>query len=203
MEFHRGLVRSYDATTHTAAVLLTGSMSRVLLDLPVAQHVRPETISAGIPVGVLFFADGSHAVVVCTLDGQGISASCRVSKGSKNFTYATWAAFDFDTENWDPLAMHDNVTNNTRLTCQIPGKYHITAGISWGAASGGIRIMEIRHGTATVLAADRRTGFAWICATVSADWHFALGDYATIWAYHDTAGTLAAGAWASMTRTGP
>jgi hypothetical protein len=69
MEFQRGLVRSYDPTTHTAAVLLVGSMSRVLLSLPVSHHIGPELMVEGAACGVAFFAEGSQGVVVCTFDG--------------------------------------------------------------------------------------------------------------------------------------
>jgi len=69
MEFQRGLIRSYDATTHTAAVLLVGSMSRVLLSLPVSHQIGPELMVEGAACGVAFFAEGSQGVVVCTFDG--------------------------------------------------------------------------------------------------------------------------------------
>lgn len=69
MDFHRGLVRAYDAATHTAAVLLAGSMSRVLLAIPVAHHIPPYQITVGTACGVAFFAEGSKAVVLCILDG--------------------------------------------------------------------------------------------------------------------------------------
>ena len=69
MEFHRGLVRAYDATTHTAAVLLAGSMSRVLLGIPVAHHIPPYQITVGTACGVAFFAEGSKAVLLCLFEG--------------------------------------------------------------------------------------------------------------------------------------
>jgi hypothetical protein len=69
MEFYRGLVRAYDAANHKAAVLLAGSMSRVLLNVPVAHQIGPELMAEGTACGVLFFAEGASGVVVCTFDG--------------------------------------------------------------------------------------------------------------------------------------
>ena len=69
MEFHRGLVRAYDPTTHTAAVLLVGSLSRVILGLPVAHHIGPALMVEGAACGVAFFAEGSQGVVLCTFSG--------------------------------------------------------------------------------------------------------------------------------------
>lgn len=66
MEFRRGLVRSYDAATHTAAVLLVGSLSRALLSLPVSHQIPPDLMIAGTHCAVAFFADRSDGIVVST-----------------------------------------------------------------------------------------------------------------------------------------
>ncbi|HEM61197.1 MAG TPA: hypothetical protein ENO24_02810 [Chloroflexi bacterium] len=69
MEFYKGVVRSYDETTHTANVLLVGSMSRVLMAMPVSHQIGSELMEEGRDCGVLFFADGATGVVLCTFDG--------------------------------------------------------------------------------------------------------------------------------------
>jgi len=69
MEFHRGLIRAYDESTHTAAVLLAGSLSRTIANMPVSQQIGPELLTEGTACGVAFFAEGSQGVVVCTFDG--------------------------------------------------------------------------------------------------------------------------------------
>ena len=69
MEFYRGLVRGYDAVNHKAAVLLVGSMSRVLVNVAVAHQIGAELMTEGTACGVLFFAEGASGVVVCTFDG--------------------------------------------------------------------------------------------------------------------------------------
>lgn len=39
----------------------------------------------------------------------------------------TFSVFTFDAEHFDTDAIHDNVTNNSRLTCKLAGKYLISA----------------------------------------------------------------------------
>lgn len=69
MEFYRGIVTAYDSAAHTASVLLVGSMSRVLLSMPVSQQIGPELMAEGTACGVLFFGKGPEGVVICTFDG--------------------------------------------------------------------------------------------------------------------------------------
>ena len=68
MIVERGIIQAYDATTHKAAVQLFGSMSRILLDLPVAHHIGPELLDIGAACAVAFFAEGSQAVILATFD---------------------------------------------------------------------------------------------------------------------------------------
>jgi len=108
MEFHRGLVRSYDATTHTAAVLLVGSMSRVLLSLPVSHQIGPGLMVEGAACGVAFFAEGSQGVVVCTFDGApaewvttDLIVDGTIDADDLNFSPCTpdgWSAADTDSQ---------------------------------------------------------------------------------------------------------
>jgi len=69
MRLLRGVVRSYDATNHKADVLLVGSMSRLVVAVPVAHHIPPYLIGEGAACGVAFFAEGSEGVVLCTFGG--------------------------------------------------------------------------------------------------------------------------------------
>lgn len=69
MGLHRGVVRRYDAGNHRADVLLVGSMSRMVLGIPVADDVSAELMTEGAACGVMFFAEGGTGVVVCTFDG--------------------------------------------------------------------------------------------------------------------------------------
>ena len=69
MIIERGIIHAYDSTTHTAAVQLFGSMSRILLAVPVAHHIGSELLDTGAACAVAFFAEGSQAVILATFEG--------------------------------------------------------------------------------------------------------------------------------------
>src|SRR5262245_3650198 len=55
---------------------------------------------------------------------------------NQNINTGTQTQVAFNTEDWDQAAgasstMHDNVTNNTRLTCRYAGIYLVTAEVEW------------------------------------------------------------------------
>jgi len=64
----RGIIHAYDATTHTAAVQLFGSMSRILLAVPVARHLTAPILETGAACAVAFFAEGSQGLIFATFD---------------------------------------------------------------------------------------------------------------------------------------
>lgn len=49
--------------------------------------------------------------------------------------------------------MHDNSTNNSRITFQVAGKYLLGATIQWQANGTGLRQVELRLNGATTIAA--------------------------------------------------
>lgn len=206
MEFHRGLVRAYDATTHTAAVLLAGSMSRVILGIPVAHHIAPHLMAVGTPCGVAFFAEGSQGVIVCTFVGPATIPGCHITRAAaKSIPNATWTPIDFDTEIWDPLAMHDNATNNTRITATLPGKYTIRAGARYAAAAGGqYRSLQLRLNGTTELVIEGHPAAVYPSTHVERSTHLATGQYAELLVYQDSGAAMTvSNLWADMLWTGP
>lgn len=61
-------------------------------------------------------------------------------------TIVTWDAEDFDTD-----AIHDNVTDNTRLTCKTAGKYLIGGTVLWEGNATGRRIASLKLNGVTVI----------------------------------------------------
>lgn len=59
--------------------------------------------------------------------------SCKVHHSTTQ-SRATNTALVFDTEDWDDAAFHDTVTNTSRLTVPVAGRYAVTA---WGKTSAG------------------------------------------------------------------
>lgn len=52
--------------------------------------------------------------------------SCTKSADQTGLTNSAWTTVTFDTEAFDTDGMHDNATNNSRLTVAIAGKYLVT-----------------------------------------------------------------------------
>jgi hypothetical protein len=206
MEFQRGLVRSYDATTHTAAVLLAGSMSRVVLSIPVAHHIAPHLMTEGAACGVAFFAEGSQGVIVCTFDGPATTPGCRVSRTTaKTIPNTTWTVIDFNAEQWDPLGMHDNVTLNTRLTARVGGNYVINAAAAWSVSpAGSWRILQIRLNGITQMMGERHAATSYAEMGITVPYTIAAASYVELLLYQDSgAAATAHNLWAEMRMTGP
>jgi hypothetical protein len=55
----------------------------------------------------------------------------------------TWTVLAFDSERWDTDSIHDNVTNNSRLTCKTAGKYMIEGQVRFDASTVGDRALKI------------------------------------------------------------
>jgi hypothetical protein len=92
------------------------------------------------------------AAVAAVAAGTPTYVGVRVTN-SANQTIATGTAtaVTFDTEQYDPNGMHSTVSNTSRLTCQVAGKYHIYGGTFWDANTTGIREWFIRLNGSTIL----------------------------------------------------
>jgi hypothetical protein len=72
----------------------------------------------------------------------------RVTRNSnQTISNNTWTALAFDTEHYDTAAMHDNTTNNNRLTAPVTGIYLITAHLDWAYQQQGTRELSVWSGT--------------------------------------------------------
>jgi len=70
------------------------------------------------------------------LGGGGADIGVRVTKsGTQSITTATGTTLTYDGESYDTDTMHDNATNNTRLTATTAGKYLIWANTAWSCDS--------------------------------------------------------------------
>jgi hypothetical protein len=120
--------------------------------------------------------------------------SCRVyrttNQSISNDT-ATYVAFD--NESYDTDTMHDNSTNNDRITIKTAGKYTICGAVLFAANSTGIRILEIEKNGTTTLASSRINATASPYYTglmaVSSD-NFAVNDYVKALVLQNSGGAL-------------
>jgi len=72
VDVQRGVVRAYDSANHQADVLVYGSMSRVILGVPVSDSIAPELMAVGANCGLVVFSPGDTGVVVCTFGATAV-----------------------------------------------------------------------------------------------------------------------------------
>ncbi len=106
----------------------------------------------------------------------------------------TWSPITFDGEDYDPDGLHDNVTNNTRMT--IPAgwtKVQLWGGFQWENSGTGVRWIRFRkngadfHGIASNL---QRATSTFEQSTASPPVACVAGDYFELIARNAGAGTL-------------
>lgn len=78
---------------------------------------------------------------------------CRVTHdAAQSIAKNTWTALNFNTERFDPSAMHDTSTNNTRITFGSAGTYAVGGNVLFAANDVGRRGILIEEGGSDVLA---------------------------------------------------
>ena len=102
--------------------------------------------------------------------------SCRVYAGTGTNLSTTFATIAFNTENFDTDTMHDNSTNNSRITIKTAGKYHIGGQINIAAnASLGVRLLV--NGGSLIGRIFQGNSASTEGANISTIYDFALNDY--------------------------
>lgn len=89
-------------------------------------------------------------------------------------------------------AMHDTVTNNTRITVRTAGVYHATAYISFAANASGIRKANIRLNGATDLAGMSSAAVSGLATefSLARSRLFAANDYIELTCFQNSGGAL-------------
>jgi hypothetical protein len=106
----------------------------------------------------------------------------------------------FNSEEYDVGGLHDNVTNNGRLTAPVTGVYEISAYVRWGLSSLGTRFTGISTSSP---GAGAYIASAWQPAaggnnnisdqSVSTLWKLQAGEYVWLGVYQDSGSPLTAG----------
>lgn len=107
-------------------------------------------------------------------------------------TYIALGAESFDTD-----TMHDNTTNNSRLTCKTAGDYMIIGNVEFCRNSTGIRAVNIvKNHTATIasnVAGTVPDATGWTTCSVCTVVTLAVNDYIELAVYQDSGTTLTIG----------
>lgn len=111
---------------------------------------------------------------------------------AQTLTNNTAAALSMNSERYDTNVIHDNVTNNTRLTCKTAGKYSIQGCVSFTANGTGVRQLELFLNGTTIIGLVLVPGVAAtvVVLNVTCDYNLAVNDYVELRAYQNSGGNL-------------
>lgn len=165
--------------------------------LHATQHANVNDIAEAIEAKVGIGATTPDTIgkeLVATAAGTStwrIRPCAKVTKAAlQTISNNTITALTFDTERKDTDTIHDNSTNNTRLTCKTAGFYAIKGCIAWASNGTGERFVAIRLNGTTYLAIDRRAPVSTAEQTVSTDYDLAVNDYVELIAFQTSGGNL-------------
>jgi len=106
----------------------------------------------------------------------------------------------FDSERFDTDNIHDNSTNNSRLTCQTAGKYEPFFNIRFAVGTGTYREIDVLLNGSIVIGSiivPPVSGVVTVLAARTPEVELAVNDYLELKAYHDHSSSLSAEAAAS------
>ena len=87
------------------------------------------------------------------LRGQDSIKAARVyHNADQSISHNSVTKLAFNSERHDTDTIHDNASNNTRLTCVTAGKYQITVNVSFASNATGVRLVRILLNNTTVIA---------------------------------------------------
>lgn len=124
----------------------------------------------------------------------GYTEGARVYHGvNQSIPDSTYTILAFNSERYDTDVIHDNVTNNSRLTCKTAGKYVIMAGLAFYQNATGYRHISIYLSGTTTIAVLRiinlGPGVAPIF-TVGTIYYLAVNSYVEVRVFQNSGGAL-------------
>ena len=135
--------------------------------------------------------DAAEATGLKWLNAQFVRVYKSVNQSINNIT---WTTLTFDKESFDTNAMHDNVTNNSRLVAKVAGYYIIVGVIVYLSNATGLRYIQMRGNGGTFYAAPNIqipaiNGDTTTVVSLSF-FQLAVNDYLELLAYQSSGGAL-------------
>ena len=131
--------------------------------------------------------DHAHAMA----GSVALDAACSVVRtANQTISNTTWTLVEFTSETFDTDTMHDNSTNNSRITAKTAGYYWISAQVAWDSEGTGGRTSRIREGGDTTISnwTDDANGERDIVQTNGVLWLMAVDDYVEVEVYQNSGG---------------
>jgi hypothetical protein len=188
-----------------SAVALTGSNTVFSDDITDNQvysaDVRNDALSGGGLAAVDLRANsvGSSELTNGSLGTGELSHSIpatRVTHSSAQSIpdFPPGATLAFDTERYDTANMHNNATNNSRLTAPVNGIYAVTAEVDWTPDATGTRELTLMKNGSTFIADDDRDGISVVLGgqsqSVTAQVRLVAGDFVEVGVLQTSGGSL-------------
>lgn len=146
----------------------------------------------GDALKVLRVNAGQNAVEFATITG-GYTEGARVRHNANQaIPHNVWTILAFNQERYDTDTIHDNVVNNSRLTCKTPGVYVITFVFSWVANATGWRLAYFYLNASTYIAIVAWDAVATDQTRMSMTtiYKLALNDFVEAGVYQNSGGAL-------------
>ena len=117
---------------------------------------------------------------------------------AQTLTTGTWTAINLQSEVFDNVQsgdspMHDNVTNNTRITIRTTGIYEVTGQVQFVVNSTAYRMARIVQNGSTILTENHQGAVPTVSTSVgiTAQWcPLTAGDYIELFGYQASGGNL-------------
>lgn len=142
-------------------------------------YVSPAAVTSGAVISKTTFGD----VVKADLDYLANPPACRVfHNASQSVANGGTTTLAFNSERYDTNTMHDNVTNNSRITFTTAGLYIITANIEFAAGTDYANVVASIRLNGTTFIAGENNGAVTHAASaanvsVTTTYKFAAADY--------------------------
>lgn len=142
-----------------------------------------------------FSSDGSRKTVTeSTISGASGNAVRATKSSPQAITTATWTTVTFDGEDHDYGSLHDNVTNNSRLTAATTGVYHVEASVGWEVNLTGDRLARLVKNGAVYISTTGDTTTSSVgtgpVSNISTSVYLNAGDYIELQVYQNSGGNL-------------
>lgn len=139
------------------------------------------------------------------ISGGGVTANQARVYNSATISHTTsgsWQSVTFDSERYDPSAMHSTSVNPSRITALVAGVYDIKANLAFAPSAVGIRGLRLLLNGTTIIFQDVRVSSSATASTsigAATDYQLAVNDYVEMQGFQDSGGALNMNAAANAT----
>lgn len=169
-------------------ILTAGQMNQVEVNVRDHQHGNAGVTSTMGSINVTNAAQSSSANRF-----RHLNTMARAYRDSvQAIANATDTVLNFPAENIDTDGLHDNATNNGRITVALAGKYQIGGSVMWASGGTDTRFLHVRTNGVDRRASDHDAGAQFLSAETM--WNMAVNDYIEVVVQQNSGGSLDAAA---------